>query len=82
MDLEMICVVIAETVPLLATLFSLVYGLKHFFKKGKPLFLLFLSKKTAFFVVEINRETAVFFVDFNGKICKNVKESRSVFMVL
>lgn len=39
MDLEMICVVIAETVPLLATLFSLVYGLKHFFKKGKPLFL-------------------------------------------
>ena len=39
MDLEIICVVIAEIVPLFATLFSLVYGLKHFFKKGKPLFL-------------------------------------------
>ena len=30
---------IAEIVPLVATLFSLVYGLCHFFKKGKPLFL-------------------------------------------
>lgn len=39
MDLEIICVVIAEIVPLFATLFSLIYGLKHFFKKGKPLFL-------------------------------------------
>lgn len=39
MNLEIICVVIAETVPLFATLFSLIYGLKHFFKKGKPLFL-------------------------------------------
>ena len=39
MNLETICVVIAEMVPLLATLFSLIYGLKHFFKKGKPLFL-------------------------------------------
>jgi hypothetical protein len=39
MNLEIICVVIAEIVPLFATLFSLVYGLKHFFKKGKPLFL-------------------------------------------
>ena len=39
MNLEIICVVIAEIAPLLATLFSLIYGLKHFFKKGKPLFL-------------------------------------------
>ena len=39
MNLETICVVIAEVVPLLATLFSLIYGLRHFFKKGKPLFL-------------------------------------------
>ena len=39
MNLETICVVIAEIAPLLATLFSLIYGLKHFFKKGKPLFL-------------------------------------------
>lgn len=39
MNLETICVVIAEIVPLFATLFSLIYGLRHFFKKGKPLFL-------------------------------------------
>ena len=39
MNLETICVVIAEIAPLLATLFSLIYGLRHFFKKGKPLFL-------------------------------------------
>ena len=39
MNLETICIVIAEIVPLLATLFSLIYGLRHFFKKGKPLFL-------------------------------------------
>ena len=38
-DVEMFCVLIAEIVPLFATLFSLIYGLKHFFKKGKPLFL-------------------------------------------
>jgi hypothetical protein len=38
-DVEMFCVLIAELVPLFATLFSLIYGLKHFFKKGKPLFL-------------------------------------------
>ena len=36
---EMLCIWIAELVPLFATLFSFVYGLKHFFKKGKPLFL-------------------------------------------
>lgn len=34
---ELICVWIAELVPLLAALFSLIYGLKHFFKRGKPL---------------------------------------------
>ena len=39
MNLETICVVIAEIAPLLATLFSFIYGLRHFFKKGKPLFL-------------------------------------------
>ena len=33
----MICLWVAELVPLFATLFSLIYGLKHFFKKGKPL---------------------------------------------
>jgi hypothetical protein len=30
---------IAELVPLSATLFSFIYGIKKFFKKGKPLFL-------------------------------------------
>jgi hypothetical protein len=38
-DVEIFCVLVAELVPLFATLFSLIYGLKHFFKKGKPLFL-------------------------------------------
>lgn len=35
--LDMICIMIAELVPLAATLFCFIYGLKHFFKKGKPL---------------------------------------------
>ena len=34
-----VCIWIAELVPLAATLFSFVYGLKNFFKQGKPLFL-------------------------------------------
>lgn len=38
-DVEILCVGIAELAPLFATVFSLIYGLKHFFKKGKPLFL-------------------------------------------
>lgn len=36
---ELICMWIAELLPLCATTFSFVYGLIHFFKKGKPLFL-------------------------------------------
>ena len=32
-----ICLWIAELVPLFATLFAMIYGMKHFFKKGKPL---------------------------------------------
>lgn len=39
LDVETFCIGIAELVPLAAALFSFVYGLKHFFKKGKPLFL-------------------------------------------
>ena len=35
--IEIVCLWIAELVPLAATLFSLIYGLKYFFKKGKPL---------------------------------------------
>jgi hypothetical protein len=38
-DMELICIWIGELAPLAATLFSLIYGLKHFFKKGKPLYL-------------------------------------------
>ena len=36
---DLICMWIAEIVPLSATLFSFIYGLRHFFRKGKPLFL-------------------------------------------
>lgn len=36
-EINIVCLWIAELVPLAATLFSLVYGFKHFFKKGKPL---------------------------------------------
>ena len=35
--MELVCLWIAELAPLVATLISLIYGLKHFFKKGKPL---------------------------------------------
>ena len=38
-DIELICLWIAELLPLSATMFSFIYGLNHFFKKGKPLFL-------------------------------------------
>jgi hypothetical protein len=34
-----LCLWIAELVPLCATVFSFIYGLNNFFKKGKPLFL-------------------------------------------
>ena len=43
----LICTWIAEIVPLVATLFSLIYGLKHFFKKGKPLCLQSLTMAMA-----------------------------------
>ena len=38
-EIDIICMWIAELVPLCATLFSFIYGLNKFFKKGKPLFL-------------------------------------------
>ena len=38
-NIDLVCMWIAELVPLSATLFSFIYGLKKFFKKGKPLFL-------------------------------------------
>ena len=37
--IDLICMWIAEILPLSATLFSFIYGLVKFFKKGKPLFL-------------------------------------------
>ena len=38
-NVDLICMWIAELVPLVATLYSFIYGLNKFFKKGKPLFL-------------------------------------------
>lgn len=38
-ELDLICLWISELVPLFATLFSFIFGLRNFFKKGKPLFL-------------------------------------------
>ena len=37
--LDIVCLWVAELAPLSATMFSFVYGLNKFFKKGKPLFL-------------------------------------------
>ena len=45
--IELICLIIAEIVPLVATMFSLIYGLRHFFKKGKPLCLQSLTMAMA-----------------------------------
>ena len=39
MEIGLICIWIAELVPLCATLISFIYGINKFFKKGKPLFL-------------------------------------------
>ena len=38
-NVDLICLWIAEIVPLVATMFSFIYGLNNYFKKGKPLFL-------------------------------------------
>ena len=38
-EVDLICMWIAELVPLFATLFSFIFGINKFFKKGKPLFL-------------------------------------------
>ena len=45
--IELLCVWIAELVPLTATLISLIYGLRHFFKRGKPIFLQSLTMAMA-----------------------------------
>ena len=38
-EIDLVCMWIAELVPLCATIFSFIYGIRKFFKKGKPLFL-------------------------------------------
>ena len=38
-DTYLVCMWIAELVPLCATMFSFIYGIRKFFRKGKPLFL-------------------------------------------
>jgi hypothetical protein len=38
-DVEMACNLISSVLPLFSALFAFVYGLRRFFKKGKPLFL-------------------------------------------
>ena len=45
---------IAELVPLIATLFSLIYGLVHFFKKGKTLFLQSLTMAMACYFLSVS----------------------------
>ena len=37
--MEMMDMWLAELLPLSATIFSFIFGLRHFFKRGKPLFL-------------------------------------------
>ncbi len=45
--MELLCICIAELVPLAAALFCLIYGLRHFFKRGKPIFLQSLTMAMA-----------------------------------
>ena len=54
-----VCVWIAEFVPLSATLFSLVYGLINFFKKGKPLFLQSITLAMASYALSLIYHTCV-----------------------
>ena len=37
-EIDLVCMRIAELVPLCATIFSFIYGIRNFFKKGKPNF--------------------------------------------
>lgn len=38
-EVDLVCIWLAELIPLAATLCSFIYGLNKFFKRGKPLFL-------------------------------------------
>ena len=52
-EMNMACFWIAELVPLAATLFSLIYGLMHFFRKGKPLFLQSITMAMASYALSV-----------------------------
>ena len=51
--IDTVCFWIAELVPLASTLFSLIYGLLNFFKKGKPLFLQSLTMAMASYFLSV-----------------------------
>lgn len=51
--IDAVCFWIAELVPLVSTLFSLVYGLANFFKKGMPLFLQSLTMAMASYFLSV-----------------------------
>lgn len=51
--IDTVCLWIAEFVPLVSTLFSLVYGLVHFFKKGTPIFLQSLTMAMASYFLSV-----------------------------
>ena len=53
MDMNMVCFWIAEIAPLAATLFCLVYGSIHFFRKGKPIFLQSLTMAMASYALSV-----------------------------
>lgn len=51
--IDTLCFWIAELVPLVSTLFSLIYGLLNFFKKGTPLFLQSLTMAMASYFLSV-----------------------------
>ena len=51
--IDTVCLWIAEFVPLIATLFSFIYGLVNFFKKGMPLFLQSLTMAMACYFLSV-----------------------------
>lgn len=51
--IDTVCLWIAESVPWIATLFSLIYGFTNFFKKGTPLFLQSLTMAMASYFLSV-----------------------------
>lgn len=58
-NMNQVCIWIAEFVPLFATLFSLIYGIFHFFRKGKPLFLQSITLAMASYALSLTYHTCV-----------------------